>query len=363
MKIKLPILFLTVFLFTSQLKAQFDFYAGYQGIADDNIYSNYLQISDFINTLSLGSAYNIESDLNNVQVYYEGSLNSFQKNAIKTFNAHKIGLVETHLFSPDENPLNAGINFSFRNNKDDFKIYDFNQLSLYANFRYSVSETDFIIPGYIFRRNNYKNFSLFSHNEHKFFLNWISSFESGTSIMLNAEYNFKKYFESYNYEGYLNETSQIKFMTKLSQALGEKTGINGYVTLRKNLSDGSRYLLYDTLIYYEEEIFNDIYSSDGLETGIGFKHYLSDDIELSADVKYFIRKYSSLNAMDLNSYELNELRKDKIFGIGAEVTYDLNKVLAGLSISAHYSYLTSKSNDYFYEYNNQMFSVSLIFDF
>jgi len=363
MKNKLPFLFLTAFLFTNQLKAQFDFYAGYQGIADDNIYSNYLQISDFINSLSLGAAYNIESELNNVQAYYEGSLNSFQKNTVKTFNTHRIGLVETHLFSVNNNPLNAGINFSFRNNKDDFIIYDFNQISLYVNYHHSVNETNFINPGYIFKRNNYKNFTLFSHNEHKFFLNWISSFESGTSIMLNAEYNLKNYFESYSYEGYLNKASQLKFMTKLSQALGEKTGVNGYVTYRKNLSDGSRYLLYDTLIYYEEEIFNDIYSADGIETGISLKHYLNEDIELSAEAKYFLRKYSSLNAIDLNSYELNVLRKDKIFGIGAGITYDFNKVINGLSLSANYNYLTSSSNDYFYTYNNQIFSASVMFGF
>ncbi len=363
MKNKLLLLLSSAFLFSNQVKAQFDFYAGYQGIADDNIYNNYLMISDFINTFSLGAEYNIESDLNNVQIYYEGSLNSFQKNTMKTFNAHRIGLVETHLFSIDDNPLNVGINYSFRNNKDDFEIFDFNQLSVYLNYRHSVSETDFIIPGYVYNRNNYKNFTLFSHIKHKFFLTWISSFQSGTTIMLNAEYNLKKYFESYDYPGYLNEASQIKLMTNLSQSLGEKTGINGYVSYRKNLSDGSRYLVSDSLIYYEEEIFNDIYSYDGIETGVGFKHYLNEYIELSAEAKYFIRKYSSINAVSLNGFELNELREDKIYGIGAGIIYDLSKIINGLSLSANYNYLNSRSNDYFYQFTNQMFSAAIELDF
>ena len=363
MKLKLSILFSLLLLVNIKSYAQFDFYAGYQGIYDDNIYNNYLQISDYINSFSFGSAFNIESEFNNVQLYYEGSLSAFQKNTFKNFDAHRIGLVETHLFSIDDNPLNAGINFSFRNNRDDFKIYDFNQLSVYINYRYSVSSSDFIIPGYVYNRNNYKNFSLFSHNEHKFFLTWSSSFQTGTSLMFNAEYNLKKYFETYDYTGYLNEASQIKFMTNVSQSLAEKTGMNAYVVYRKNLSDGSRYLLSDSLIYYEEEIFNDIYSYDGIETGLGFKHYLSDNVEFNAEAKYIQRNYSNIKAVDKNGYELDDFRKDDLFGLGAGISIDLHDITKGLSFSATWNYINNDSNDYYYKYTNQMISFSLDYGF
>ena len=52
-----------------------------------------------------------------------------------------------------------------------------------------------------------------------------------------------------------------------------------------------------TSIYYEEEIFNDIYSYDGIETGVGFKHYFNESVELSLEAKYMIRNYSSLPAV------------------------------------------------------------------
>ena len=363
MKIKLSLLLSILLLVNFQSNAQFNLYTGYQGIYDDNIYNNYLMISDYINSFSLGSAFNIESEFNNVQLYYEGNLSTFQKNDFKTFNAHKIGLVETHLFSIDDNPLNAGINYSFRNNRDEFKIYDFNQLSLYINYCHSISPTDFIIPGYVYNRNNYKNFSLFSHNEHKFFLTWSSSFQSGTSLMFNVEYNLKKYFETYNYEGYLNEASQIKLMTNISQSLAEKTGMNAYIVYRKNLSDGSRYLLSDSLIYYEEEIFNDIYSYDGIETGVGFKHYFNDNIEFNIEAKYFLRDYSSIKAVDKFGNELNELRQDNLFGLGAGITFDLSSIAKGLSLSANWNYINNDSNDYYYKYTNQMISGSLEYGF
>ncbi|MBK7632104.1 MAG: hypothetical protein IPJ23_15630 [Ignavibacteriales bacterium] len=100
-------------LFLQTAQAQFNLYTYYQGIYDDNIFNTSEKVSDYINSFAFGSAYNFESDLNNVQIYYEGGLNYFQATTSKSFNTHRIGLVETHLFSVDDNPLNAGINYSF----------------------------------------------------------------------------------------------------------------------------------------------------------------------------------------------------------------------------------------------------------
>jgi len=343
--------------------AQFNLYTDYQGIYDDNIFNNSQQISDFINSFSLGSAYNIESEFNNLQFYYEGSWNYFKTTTSKSFNSHRIGLVETYLFSEDDNPLNAGINYSFRNNKDEFEVYNFNQISVYINYRHSISGTDFIIPGYIFNINDYKNFTLFSHNEHKLFLTWISNFETETSLTLNAEYNLKQYSEEYNFEGYLNQASQLKFLMNIGQSLDENTGMSGYVVLRKNLSDGSRYLLSDSLIYYEEEIFNDIYSYDGIETGLGFKHLFNESIELNLEAKYLMRNYSSLPAADINGVELTSFREDKLLGFGVGVDFDMSGIMDGLSFSAAWNYFKNTSNDYYYKYSNQVISASFNYGF
>ena len=121
--------FLLAFLFLESAQAQLNLYTYYQGVYDDNIFNTSDNVSDFINSLSFGSAYNFESEFNNIQLYYEGSLNFFQTTTSKSFNTHRIGLVETHLFSIDDNPLNAGINYSFRNNQDEFEVYNFNQIS------------------------------------------------------------------------------------------------------------------------------------------------------------------------------------------------------------------------------------------
>ncbi|MCK7525416.1 MAG: surface lipoprotein assembly modifier [Ignavibacteriales bacterium] len=134
------------------------------------------------------------------------------------------------------------------------------------------------------------------------------------------------------------------------------TGLSAYAIYQKNLSDGSRYLISDSLIYYEEEIFNDIYSYDGIEAGLGFKHYFNEDIELSLEAKYLIRNYSSLPAADKNGTELDYLREDKQFGFGAGLSFDLSNVINGLSLSTAWNYYKNNSNDYYYKYSNQMIS-------
>jgi len=363
MKKLLLLIAIIALLLLESAHAQFNLYTDYQGIYDDNIFNNSQQISDFISSFSFGSAYNIESELNNLQFYYEGSWDYFKTTTSKSFNSHRIGLVETYLFSEDDNPLNAGINYSFRNNIDEFEVYNFNQISVYINYRHSLSGTDFIIPGYVFNRNDYKNFTLFSHNEHKLFLTWISNFETKTSLTLNAEYNLKQYFEEYNFEGYLNQASQLKFLMNIGQSLGENIGVSGYVVVRKNLSDGSRYLLSDSLIYYEEEIFNDIYSHDGIETGLGFKHLFNESIELNLEAKYLMRNYSSLPAADINGVELTSFREDKLLGFGVRVDFDMSGIMDGLSFSAAWNYFKNTSNDYYYKYSNQVISASFNYGF
>ncbi len=76
---------LFVFLFLESAQAQFNLYTYYQATYDDNIFNTSENVSDLINSLSFGTAYNIESEFNNVQLYYEGSLNYFQTTTSKSF--------------------------------------------------------------------------------------------------------------------------------------------------------------------------------------------------------------------------------------------------------------------------------------
>jgi len=356
-------LFISSFIFTQNLFPQFNIYSDYQLIYDDNIYNNYLNTADYINSLSFGGAYNFESEFNNFQIYYEGVLGDYTTNKFKSFNTHKLGIVNTHLFGEDYNPLNVGINYTIRNNRDDFTIYDFRQLSAYANYRHTIEETNFLIGGYIFYRNEYPNFNVFSNYEHKAFIKWISNFESLISVMFSTELNYKTYFEQYNFNGYANDGSFVRLHLNIGQSLGENTGANLFASYRKNLSEKSRYVISDSLIFYEEEIFNDLYAFNSFEVGFGFTQIIDENIKLSSELKYSPKYFTSLYSADEFGNELEALREDKQVSFGIGIEYQLTKILEGLGISATFNFIKNNSNDFYYDYSNQIYSVSIGYGF
>ena len=119
--------------FTNLSFPQFALSTRFESYYDDNIYINFDKTADFVHSGSLDAGYNFESDANNLQLYYMGNVTYFRDYNFKSSNSHKFGVVNTYFISEDGNPLNAGINYAFRNNRDELSVYDLSQLSAYAN--------------------------------------------------------------------------------------------------------------------------------------------------------------------------------------------------------------------------------------
>ncbi len=356
-------LIITFLLLSQKAFSQFSFETAFENYYDNNIYNNSLNVEDFVNSFNYSSAFNIESDYNNLQFYYMGNLSYYQKNIFKSSNSHKLGIVNTYLLSEYDNPINIGVNYSLRNNREDFEVFNFDQLSAYSNYRHSFSESNKLILGYIFNRNNYKNFSIFSHNEHKAFLKSIFGFETGTSILLGAEFNFKDYWENIQSDIAANSNSQLNFSANLAQSIDNNTGIALNVSYRKNLTSGTRYINSGEFVYYEEEIFNDLYSNEGYQTGILFSKYLSEAVFAKVEFIYSHKNYLNIPATNIEGYDLSENRLDNQFAGGIGLEFDLSPVTSGLTLEANWNYIYNKSNDYYYNYSNQLLSVGFNWGF
>ena len=343
--------------------SQFALSTRFENYYDDNIYNNYDKVSDFVHSVSLDAAYDIESDDNNFQMFYIGNLTYFRENDFKSSNTHKIGLVNTYFFSEDGNPLNAGINYAQRNNRDELSVYDLSQLSAYSNYRHFLNETDYLLAGYLFFYNDYKNFDSFTHFEHKGFLKYSSTFSTKTTLSLGSEMDFKIYKIRYNSPDIADNISQWKSYIHVAQNVFESTGISGYIQYRKNLTQGNRYINYTDYVYYEEEIFNDAYSNDGFEAGTNLTQLISDEVMLKGEFIYTQRNFNNLNVALPDGTETDVLRKDNYYAFGAELQFNLYGLVKGLELSLSYNYLLNKSNDYFYDYDNHLSSVTLEWGF
>ena len=352
-KINLHLLLLPLLMFviSPNSTAQISFEAYSENYYDDNIYNNSYKVEDFVNSFSLNSGYNFESEYNNLQFYYMGNVSYYQKNILKTSNSHKVGVVNTYLFSEYDNPINIGVNYTWRNNRETFVVFDFDQLSAYVNYRQSVTDNKYIIFGYVFNRNNYKNFDVFSHYEHKSFIKGIFSFETETTLMLEVKYYLKKYIESYSSSSIADQNSQLGISAGISQSIDIYTGISGYAEYKKNLNDGTRYISSNDFLFYEEEIFNDL--------GISLTRYLSHTILAKADFIYSKRNYSNIPVPDAEGYDTDILRKDDQMAGAFAIEFYLNSMIRGMSLELRWNYIYNKSNDTFYNYDNNLFSVGL----
>lgn len=359
----LLLLFLLLAVFSLNSQAQFYLAADVESYFDDNIYNNYLNASDFINAFSGELGYDFESEQNIFEIYYTGFFNRYYEYNDKSTTIHKFGAVNTYLFSEYDNPLNIGINYTVRINKEDYYIYDFNQISAYANYLHSISESNKIQLGVIGNRVNYENFSLFSHYQLKAFLRSINSFESRTSLTVAAEIDQKIYIEKMQSQGLADEVLQAKLYLQLGQGITDDFGLSAYAFFRNNLSGGNRYFNTIDYIYYEEELFNDVYSSDGIATGLTLTYLFLHNIIGKIAGGYEIRNYTDLPAADENGNELDELRQDDQFSAGASLEFGLSEILSGLCLSLNYNYIKNISNDYYYDYNNQIYAITLGFDF
>ena len=152
-------------------------------------------------------------------------------------------------------------------------------------------------------------------------------------------------------------------MLQMGQAINDELGISGYAMYRKNLQSGNRYFSIDDFIYYEEEIFNDIYSNEGYETGLNISYMFSKSILGKIETKYQVRNYIDLFTVDADGIELDYFRKDMLYGAGAVLEINLATAISGLTLYMNYNLLKNESNDFFYDYSNSIYSISLGWDF
>ncbi len=330
---------------------------------DDNIFNNYTAVSDFVNYFSPSVGYDIETEQNNFEFYYLGGIGFYNENQNKNFTTHKFGMVETYLFSEEGNPLNIGANYTQRQNRDDYTIYDFTQLSFYANYSQSLNEYNRIIGGYIFNKNDYKSFSVFSHLENKIFLKGAFNFDNNLALLGGVEFDNKNYLETLTEENSINSSSQLSFYFQAGLPITPSTGLSGFLSYRKNFSDGSRVTESGDYVLYEEEIFNDIYSSEGYEVGSTISQLITPTILFKAEINYESSYFPGLPIALADGTNLSNQREDDKYSFGSSIDFNLSSILSGFNLLLNWNYIKNNSNDYYYNFDNNLFSISIEWGF
>jgi hypothetical protein len=94
-----------------------------------------------------------------------------------------------------------------------------------------------------------------------------------------------------------------------------------------------------------------------MEYGLSFTQIINDYLSFNSEIIYRTRNFSSLPAADSEGNSLDFMRNDEEFAAGIGLEYDLGNLMEGLVLIINYNHIKNKSNDFFYDYNNEMFLV------
>lgn len=360
---------------TSGGSGQWSLETGLSGRYDDNINNNYLRIKDRISSLSLTGSYTWEPDNSATELFYSGSLNYYGSTVARTFHYHTFGLDYSHIYGDDrETRLNAGASYSTRINRGDYILYDHSQMSAFSTVDFPIAESFTGMTGYSFTYLNMKEAPDFNYVEHAAFFQLKSFLPTQTTVILQADLGYKRYTtanidttqtagsgrwgQSSSSDGSSNPgVTQMIGMMRIGQALIEGTGLSLSGQYILNLQSNPRYITSSDGIVSGDDIFDDQYSYQGPSFNLTLTQLLPAQVVLKLSGGMQNRDYLVRPAYDLAGIEIAPQRTDERKNIFLSIEKNFDEL--GLSLGLSYEFLENSSNDEYFNYNNNIFGLSL----
>jgi len=383
------LLFLSIFIIFSsfQLRGQLSGDIVYTYFYDDNPLRSASVEKEFVNSL--------KSDLNyklfNRELYlsYSGNYNIFQTTSDRNYQFHSLGMNSSFKVGEvEEKNLFTGLSYNLKKGVSDYKTYDFNQFTAFANGRFSVGDAMFIQPGYTISYKKFPSLSDLTHFENLLSSQFSMFFETGTGIFVEGALGNKYY--SYTEEtttplfnnirhgkdpwnnppsAFITTKSQKAFnvvqfraMLKISQSIFENTGVNGYYLSRLLLTSGKNMFQSSEFIYSgDDELWDDPYGFSSNEYGAGLTQKLPFDITLKLNAQYSNRHYTNNISDTLNITQ----RIDGRFELWGGISKTINELplFSSMDLTLEYMFINNTSNVKDFGYKNNMAMFGLQFSF
>jgi len=382
-------------IFVQTIFAQTTFNLSQSTSYDDNIFRNYVAASDWINqtAASLSRDFHIKSS--QVRLNYTGVVTLFRNFPGHLFHQHQLG-AEAYFPLSKNMFINSGLTFDFRKNQDDYEIYDFSQWLLYAHWRWEKWQKSPIQFGFQIRQKRFENLTEFSYQENTFFLRIKHFFPSRTTFIGEVNLGTKTYLagqivqeliitEKSNGKGngrgkgnassetdsmivannmQIPETRQLTISLQLAQSIFSTTGLSLKYLRRFQPTSDNRYLTGQEFSYTSEDELYDDHFSYGSHEG---ELVLTQLLPYEAQVKFLF--YKSRKNYLYNAYENGilsaNLRSDEqnIAGVNISKKIIINRRLESIALYLSYDYLINKSNDAYFDFEDQTIQAGIDVNF
>lgn len=343
-----------------------------------NAFSNYKGTPDYYTGIDATFGRAWMDEVKGFQLAYQGSLNAFKHYRDRTFHDHSAKLAYYRHWSEEGHRLNAGLEVGKKLYSAAYNWYEWQQASGYANVKLNLTEQFYAYLGMTFRLRDYTRLDAFSHWQSSLYWRVSRFFDSGTTLILEADLFTKRYQPSgttSNIEG-LPEivtlgggiSRQVVALVRMAQAISSQTGISAELQWRKNLLNSVRYLGNPEGSYYsDEELFDDIYGYEGPEISASLKQSLPRRMKLIIGGSLAQKNYEQRLALTLDGlpFEDGRLRQDarNSVWLTLQKAFPLGSEWQPLTVSINWTGIRNKSNDPYNQCTSGFFSVGISEEF
>jgi hypothetical protein len=420
------VLFLLIFVVPCQsVKSQVGINLSLYGLYYSNSFENYQVLPDRVSQLFLEAQRDFEGEHSNINVTYRGNVNLFREFSDRNSHEHAAFFnYALRLNPPDEDEeesdsaeteeqdneppeaaltatigdslnsyLLVGANVGGRFDRVVYNYHDNASAGVYAGLKCPVSDNFIGRVQNNLSYRNYSNLQEMSNWQDVVSLALGKYFDSGTGLILEASYGYKKYLSTLadttriagkktgKGKGSGSQNRQDKVIIKkydtpgasqLIVALGmvqqvtAKTMIGLKYLLRTNPSDNAHYIAGQSRDFIpSDEIYDDQYTYRGNELGLLLKQELPWKTTMQVLGNRFIKRYQS-PAFDVGGNELSDSRHDTKWEISVGLTKSLSiesGFLQGITLELNYQYCRNQSNDEYNDFFNHTVSFGIGADF
>lgn len=385
---RLVFLSLTVALTSLIASAQFRTTVGIHSSYDDNAFRNYLGQADYVAASVLSFEYQPKES--NLTLFANGSVNLFKQYSDRRYFSNSLGLSYNRAYGEDDqNAWYAGASYFLRSNRQAYEYFDYTQAVGYVNVKHYLDYSEGILgkAGYRFRYRNYGTLEEFSYAEHYAFVQVSKFFETKTTVVAELDLGNKNYVSSnastMNSTGMSGgmtgsgmmgrgafmsysspSTTQLLGIVRVAQGLTSTTGLSLQYLRRIDLSERTRFLTGGGIDFQgDEELWDDPYGYQGHEYNATVTQLLPWDVSLRASVDYLDKQYARAVFLQSDTdVPTGPIRSDErwIGSIELKKKFDAAWGFANdLVVSLSYFNQRNQSNDPYYDFRSNTFSVGI----
>jgi len=368
---------------------------------DQNAFRNYLGLEDWVEQVLLNVGRQFTSEHADVALSYNGGFVFFREYSDRRFMVHGAALDATLYLAGGNFPLDVGVSFSQRFDKEAYQIFDNHQFSVYVSKRFP-GVTGLPEIGVSYTNRIYPNLSDYSHSEWSVYAVARKFFPTKTTLIVRSNLGYRAFAKRVfavtepvddwtegtgwgwmrgghgrdhwnNFPWWPGPGSTVRFLVdaprilllnggvRLAQSLGETAGLSLDARGWYSPSGGGRAL--DRSIYgYDPSdlIFDDPFNYDGSRFTLQLTKVLWPGSQLAVGATAEKRWYRDRPALALDGQTtLDPERRDERGEFWATFQSPLRVFKLNLGTMVDVRWIDNRSNDPYYQWSGLSATVGL----